>query len=87
MFLGTLVVSAYAPCPDIRKVVTPDLKAPSTGKSGSLILVDLSRSNNRLGGSALLQCFSQLGDSTPDMDDPEMFLNAFKTTQKLIDGK
>lgn len=80
-------MSVYAPCPDIRKVVTPDLKAPSTGKCGSLFLIDLSRSNNRLGGSALLQCFSQLGDKAPDMDDRGMFLNAFITTQKLIDGK
>ncbi|KAJ8937884.1 hypothetical protein NQ314_011667, partial [Rhamnusium bicolor] len=29
---GTLVVSTYAPCPDVRKVVTPDFKAPSMGK-------------------------------------------------------
>lgn len=28
---GTLVVSTYAPCPDVRKVITPDLKAPSMG--------------------------------------------------------
>ncbi|KAK9877745.1 hypothetical protein WA026_019425 [Henosepilachna vigintioctopunctata] len=28
---GTLVISTYAPCPDIRKVVTPDLKASSMG--------------------------------------------------------
>lgn len=28
---GTLVVSTYAPCPDVRKLVTPDLKAPSMG--------------------------------------------------------
>lgn len=82
-----MVISAYAPCPDIRKVVTPDLKAPAAGKCGSLLLVDLSRSYNRVGGSALLQCFSQLGDRAPDMDDPNMFLNAFITTQKLIDGK
>ena len=28
IFLGALVVSAYAPCPDIRLTVTPDLKCP-----------------------------------------------------------
>ena len=30
---GTLVVSAYAPCPDITLTVTPDLKCPQ-GKGG-----------------------------------------------------
>lgn len=25
---GTLVISAYAPCPDITKVITPDFKVP-----------------------------------------------------------
>ncbi|HXW68139.1 MAG TPA: phosphoribosylformylglycinamidine synthase, partial [Dissulfurispiraceae bacterium] len=44
---GALVISAYAPCPDITKVITPDLKAP--GKS-RLIYIDLGSGKNRLGG-------------------------------------
>lgn len=58
---GALVVSTYAPCFDVRKVVTPDLKAPSMGKSGVLLFVDLSGGYCRLGGSALAQVFKQLG--------------------------
>lgn len=58
---GTLVVSTYAPCPDVRKVVTPDLKAPSLGKKGTLLFVDLSNGHARLGGSALAQAFGQIG--------------------------
>lgn len=58
---GTLVVSTYAPCPDVRKVVTPDLKAPALGKKGVLLYVDLSAGKSRLGGSALAQAFRQLG--------------------------
>ncbi|XP_066999437.2 phosphoribosylformylglycinamidine synthase [Anabrus simplex] len=81
---GTLVVSTYAPCPDIRQVVTPDLKCPSLGSNGVLLLVDLSGGKNRLGGSALAQCFKQLGDDTADLDNPELLKKAFITTQKLI---
>lgn len=58
---GALVVSTYAPCWDVRKVVTPDLKAPGMGKSGVLLFVDLSGGYCRLGGSALAQVFKQLG--------------------------
>ena len=81
---GTLVVSTYAPCPDIRKKITPDLKSPSAGQKGSLVLIDLSGGKMRLGGSALAQCFKQLGDSPPDMDDAKLLSRAFCATQKLI---
>ena len=41
----------------------------------------------RLGGSALAQCFRQLGKVAPLIDDPELFTRAFNTTQDLIQGK
>lgn len=81
---GTLVISTYAPCPDVRKVVTPDLKAPSMGKSGILLFVDLSHNQNRLGGSALAQTFKEIGNECPDVESVECLSNAFKATQKLI---
>lgn len=81
---GTLVVSTYAPCPDIRHVVTPDLKK-STGSE--LFFVDLSRGYCRLGGSALAQCYGQIGDDVPDLDNPELLKLGFNVTQKLIQGK
>lgn len=81
---GTLVVSTYAPCPDIRKKVTPDLKAPSMGKSGILLFVDLSNGCNRLGGSALAQCFKELGNIVPNVESVEDLKNAFNATQELI---
>nr|XP_018906016.1 PREDICTED: phosphoribosylformylglycinamidine synthase-like [Bemisia tabaci] len=85
---GTLVVSTYAPCPDIRKKITPDFKLPACNRHGELVLVDLSNGFNRLGGSALAQCYMQLGDSVPDMESPSVFKSAFKTTQSLIsEGK
>lgn len=36
---GTLVISAYAPCADVTKVVTPDLK----GASGKLDLIYIAK--------------------------------------------
>ncbi|OQV12192.1 Phosphoribosylformylglycinamidine synthase [Hypsibius exemplaris] len=85
---GTLVISTYAPCPDIRKKITPDLKVP--GGKGSLFWIDLSKGKRRLGGSAFAQAngrLSQLLD-VPDVDAPDEFVTAFQCTQDLInDGK
>ena len=84
---GALVISTYAPCPNIKHIVTPDLKGPSRGQAGIIILVDLSGGKNRLGGTALAQCFKQLGDDVPDLDQPQVLKQAFVATQKLIRGK
>jgi len=81
---GALVISTYAPCPNIKQVVTPDLKGPSRGQAGIILLVDLSGGKNRLGGTALAQCFKQLGDDVPDLDQPQVLKQAFNATQKLI---
>lgn len=41
---------------------------------------------NRLGGSALAQCYKQLGDNPPDLDNPAVLKSLFKVTQKLLKG-
>uniref|UniRef100_A0A8C9XVB9 Phosphoribosylformylglycinamidine synthase n=1 Tax=Sander lucioperca TaxID=283035 RepID=A0A8C9XVB9_SANLU len=79
---GALVISAYAVCPDITATVTPDLEDPD-GK-GVLLWVPLSPGRHRLGGSALAQCYSQLGDCSPDLEQPELLTACFNTTQALI---
>jgi len=76
-----LVVSAYAPMPDITKVVTPDIKRP--GRS-ELIFIDLSGDKTRLGGSVLSQVYNQIGDESPDIDNPDMLKRAFLAVQQLI---
>nr|XP_056719462.1 phosphoribosylformylglycinamidine synthase [Euleptes europaea] len=80
---GTLVISAYAVCPDIRSTVTPDLKCPE-GK-GTLLHVAINPDRHRLGGSALAQCFSQLGDVSPDLDSPSTLVSCFRVTQELLE--
>ncbi len=79
---GTLVISAYVACPDITKTVTPDIKAP--GKS-RLLFIDLGSGQNRLGGSALAQVYGQVGDTSPDLNDPTLLRRSFKAVQRLLD--
>ena len=78
---GSLVVSAYVTCPDVTKVVTPDLEL---GESGRILYVDLAHGLSRLGGSSLAHVHGQLGDDVPDMSDPPQFKRAFEVTQRLI---
>ncbi len=76
-----LVISAYAPMPDITKVVTPDIKKPGQSQ---LIFIDLANGKARLGGSVLAHVYGQVGDQSPDVDDPEVLKQAFYAIQKLI---
>jgi phosphoribosylformylglycinamidine synthase len=76
-----LVISAYATMPDITKVVTPDIKNPGHSQ---LIFIEISKHQARLGGSALAQVYGQLGNESPDVDDPEMLKHAFNAIQKLM---
>ncbi len=78
---GTLVVSAYVTCPDITRVVTPDIKRPGDSR---LMLIDLGKGRNRLGGSAIAQCFAQAGDECPDVEEPGLLKNCFYALQELI---
>lgn len=82
---GSLVISVYAVCPDITATVTPDLDNPD-GK-GVLLYVPISSGKYRLGGSALAQCYGQLGDCSPDLDQPDKLSACFNTTQTLIQDR
>lgn len=78
---GTLVISAYVTCPEVTKVVTPDIKKPGASR---LLFIDLGKGKNRLGGSALAQCFSQVGDESPDVDDPRLLKDSFDVIQEFV---
>ncbi|XP_067948060.1 phosphoribosylformylglycinamidine synthase-like [Watersipora subatra] len=81
---GSLVISSYAPCVNICKTVTPDLKCPH-GK-GELFYINLSKGqcSQRLGGSAIAHVYGQIGDESPDLDDSQLFIKCFRTIQSLI---
>jgi phosphoribosylformylglycinamidine synthase len=78
---GELVISAYAPCPDITRVITPDIKKPGQSR---LLYIDLGAGKYRLGGSALAYVYSQLGDEPPDLEDMELLKRTFRTVTLLI---
>lgn len=77
----SLVISAFAPVQDIRQTLTPELRLDQ-GET-DLILIDLGRGQNRLGGSILTQVYSQLGKNTPDLDDAEDLKAFFAVIQGL----
>jgi len=79
----SLVVSAFAPLADARAALTPRLRTDA-GET-ELILVDLGRGKNRLGGSILAQTYSQLGDDCPDLDDPGSLKAFFSFIQENAD--
>ncbi|MGZ3181107.1 MAG: phosphoribosylformylglycinamidine synthase [Telluria sp.] len=80
----SLIVSAFAPVPDVRNTLTPQLRTDCGDTA--LILVDLGRGKNRMGGSALAQVTQQLGNSVPDVDSAED-LKAFFTAVQQLNGK
>jgi phosphoribosylformylglycinamidine synthase len=77
----SLIVSAFAPVMDVERTLTPQLRldrGPST-----LVLIDLGRGQNRLGGSALVQVHGQLGETPPDLDSAEELRAFFEAVQQL----
>jgi phosphoribosylformylglycinamidine synthase len=78
---GQVAISAYASMPDITRVVTPDLKCPGESR---LLLLNLAPGKQRLGGSALAQAYGQIGNESPDVDDPQLLKRAFLAVQDLI---
>ncbi|NLF25736.1 MAG: phosphoribosylformylglycinamidine synthase [Deltaproteobacteria bacterium] len=83
---GTVIISAVAEVSDIYHCVTPDLKPTF---DSVLIYVNLSsQSDNFLGGSALAQTLSTLGDRPPTVEDLPRFKSGLNLIQTLIaEGK
>ncbi|HYN77132.1 MAG TPA: phosphoribosylformylglycinamidine synthase, partial [Lamprocystis sp. (in: g-proteobacteria)] len=81
----SLICSAFAPVTDIRATLTPQLRTDRGDTD--LILIDLGRGKNRLGGSCLAQVYGQLGDpdsdGVPDLDDPDLLRRFFAAIQEL----
>ena len=77
----SLIISAFAPVLDVRKTLTPQLR---TDKGDTdLILIDLGKGKNRLGGSALAQVYKQIGHHPADLDDPHALKQFFDVIQQL----
>jgi phosphoribosylformylglycinamidine synthase len=77
----SLIVSAFAPCDDVRPTLTPELR--SDAGPTVLVFVDLARGRARLGGSVLAQVFGQTGAEPPDLDDPAAIRGLFAALADL----
>ena len=74
-----LVIAPYAFVEDVEVRVTSDLR-----KSGDTLLLLSAGDKHRLGGSALGQVLSQLGDEAPDIDDPARLRSLFRAVQEMV---
>ncbi|KSW23948.1 MULTISPECIES: phosphoribosylformylglycinamidine synthase [unclassified Pseudomonas] len=77
----SLIISGFAPVGDVRKTLTPQLRLDK-GET-DLILIDLGRGKNRLGGSILAQTYGKIGQQAPDVDDAEDLKAFFAVIQGL----
>jgi phosphoribosylformylglycinamidine synthase len=79
----SLIVSAFSPVLDISLSVTPQLFPVD---DNCLLLVDISAGQRRLGGSALAQVYGQLGDTVPDVEQPQRLADLFCLVQELLEA-
>ncbi|SDY41724.1 phosphoribosylformylglycinamidine synthase [Allochromatium warmingii] len=77
----SLIVSAFAPITDVRNTLTPQLRTDQGDTD--LLLIDLGRGQQRLGGSALAQVYNQIGTTPPDLDAPELLQHFSAALQAL----
>lgn len=80
---GTVIISAAAPCADIRKTVTPALQT----QGGNLYYIDLSGEPLCLGGSSFAQTQNCIGNKVSGIADTAYFKKVFEFVQSLIKDK
>jgi phosphoribosylformylglycinamidine synthase len=76
----SLIITAFAPVDDVTLTLTPQFQDV---KDSVLILVDLGLGSNRMGGSVLAQVYNQIGDVSPDLNDPALMKGFFNAIQIL----
>ena len=83
----SLIVSAFAPVGDVRRSWTPQLRTDQGDTV--LVLVDLARGRDRLGGSVLAQTSGLIGGAPgappPDLDDPQLLKGLAAALAQLRD--
>jgi phosphoribosylformylglycinamidine synthase len=83
----SLIISAFAPVGDVRRSWTPQLRTDAGDTV--LMLVDLSRGRDRLGGSVLAQTGGLLGGAPgaepPDLDEPALLKGLVAALVQLRD--
>ncbi len=77
----SLIVTAFATLADVRGTLTPQLNREIDDTT--LVLVDLGKGRNRLGGSVLGLTLGQPGDEVPDLDSPQDLINLVNAVNAL----
>lgn len=75
-----LVISGYVTTDDITMKATPDFKYANT----SILYIDLSNGNKRLGGSAYERIFKTNCGDVPDVNNIALLKDTFNKIQKLL---
>jgi len=81
---GTVIISSVAEVDDLNNIISP---AVVDDKDSSLIYVDFSKDDFKLGGSSFAQIVNSLGSEAPTVTDPDYFKSCFETVQQLIKSK
>ena len=91
---GTVIISTVAPVEDINKIVHPVLEnnpdstllyIPFVNGAASASCADTTAKEAfPLGGSAFAQIVGQIGNVSPDVEDPDYFGEAFAAVQELV---
>ncbi|KXJ86761.1 CobB/CobQ-like glutamine amidotransferase domain-domain-containing protein [Microdochium bolleyi] len=79
----SVVISAFAIVEDVRSTWTPQLRRGEDVGETSLMFVDLAKGFQAMGGSALAQCFEQLGNEAPDVRDTDLLVDYFDALSQL----
>ncbi|HMN92934.1 MAG TPA: phosphoribosylformylglycinamidine synthase [Hydrogenophaga sp.] len=77
----SLIVSAFATLADVRGTLTPQLNRDIDDTT--LVLVDLGKGRNRLGGSVLGLTLGQAGDEVPDLNSPQDLIHLVNAVNAL----
>ena len=77
----SLIVTAFVSLDDVRGTLTPQLNRDEVDTT--LILVDLGRGQQRMGGSVLAQVLGQTDQAVPDLDQPQDLVNLVAAVNAL----
>lgn len=79
----TVVITAFSTVKQITRTWTPTLRRHEEVGDTLLMFVDLAEGMQAMGGSALAQVFSQIGNGVPDVRDSELLKDYFDATEQL----
>ena len=78
---GTVIISAVGEVSNLTKVVEPVLKP---NYDSSMVYIDLSEDDFKLGGSSFAQTLNKIGNSAPHIKSATKFAATFDAIQELI---